>query len=540
MIYKHISLILTCLTLSACSGYISGKVYLDENDNSLADSSESGIAGARLTITMNQERIDEVVTNGNGFFRVKAGRLGRYCVSLDSESLEAAVSGTNFGRAMKAAGISFPEGPLPDRPAGNQPSGTACADMNGDGRCDSGCVDSNRDGVCDSDCADANHDGRCDEECVDSNSDGRCDNNCVDSNRDGRCDTDRCADANHDGRCDGQSDSAPNGNNNNDNGTNSARRQPPGWTQGGYCFTNNDYATDVDIPVGIDYSGANAAASTLPPQTCRAGASCEITIPIPRGCELNSMTFPEGLRMGSTRPRRISVSSSANLSKAANDDGSFSDTQSNSGRSAAPVIAPAVETLTFTIETDAGIPAGSSTATLAPTADCGTEVIALPNIVLNLVREVGVSVLLNMLNNPEPGREIDVEAIIENTGDGTISSGELLIGIPDGTSITSIDRECNNLGNRMLCPVHALEARGRLNAGISIDLPASPAQDTIFTITATFSSDELEEDITAAPIEFALSPNPPAAPAAPTPSSPSPAQNERQHAYININVDRIK
>lgn len=512
--------------MSACQGYISGRVYVDENNNNLADSVESGISGTKITVMFNQERINEVTTNGSGSFKVKAGRLGRYCLSLDSDSLEAAVSGANFGRAMRAVGTSFPNNPFSGQPAGNQQSGTPCADMNGDGRCDSGCTDSNRDGVCDSDCLDANHDGRCDEQCVDSNNDGRCENNCVDANRDGSCDADRCVDANNDGRCDAQSGTAQNNN----------APQPPAWTQGGYCFTNSNYVTQVDIPVRIDYSGADATASVPPPRTCRAGSSCEITIPIPRGCELNSLILPEGLSMGSAPVRTTSAFSGTNMSSTTGDDRTFSDTQSNSGRSSAPIVTPVLESQTITLEVSEDIAAGTTTSTLTPTADCGAEDITLSAITLNLAREVRAVVSLNLVNNPEAGRDIDVDATIENTGDGAISSGELTIEIPDGTSIVSVGRECNNLGNRMLCQVRSLAATGQMTATLGIRLPSSPAEGATFIISAIFSSDEFEDDITAAPIEFALSSAEPASPPAPTPVPTAPAQSERPRAYLNPNV----
>lgn len=83
--------LLNLLFLGACSGNITGIIFLDENGNNKRDDGESRIADLSFEVTKDDEDFDDSQTDGDGEYSVAVGGAGEYCVQVT----EGGLSGTN-------------------------------------------------------------------------------------------------------------------------------------------------------------------------------------------------------------------------------------------------------------------------------------------------------------------------------------------------------------------------------------------------------------------------------------------------------------
>lgn len=100
----HYSILL--LSLSACSRFIEGDVFLDKNGNNLRDAGESVVAGMPFTVMKDNAVFKTGVTDSLGHFSVVLGNSandGNYCVQVDKEDVAAVKSkDLSAGKALQS------------------------------------------------------------------------------------------------------------------------------------------------------------------------------------------------------------------------------------------------------------------------------------------------------------------------------------------------------------------------------------------------------------------------------------------------------
>lgn len=88
--YKKLFLIFLLTSAVGCAGGVSGKVYLDKNDNNVKDDDEPGIGRVLYDINLDGNSYGSGITSDSkddvGSFSFKPDKKGYYCVSLKSVS----------------------------------------------------------------------------------------------------------------------------------------------------------------------------------------------------------------------------------------------------------------------------------------------------------------------------------------------------------------------------------------------------------------------------------------------------------------------
>lgn len=84
------ALIALLLSLAACSGSVSGQVFIDSNGDGIHDTGEMGVPYAKISLTRDGDAIAEHYTDAEGYFEIPVKRRpGTICVSTDLSFAEA-------------------------------------------------------------------------------------------------------------------------------------------------------------------------------------------------------------------------------------------------------------------------------------------------------------------------------------------------------------------------------------------------------------------------------------------------------------------
>lgn len=214
-----------------------------------------------------------------------------------------------------------------------------------------------------------------------------------------------------------------------------AKPEPPEGKIGDqYCYNFKNKGLEVNIPVKVDFEAALSEMPTRLEAKCFSGAACEIKIPYPTGCQLDTIYLPPELVADPAQP---GISFSASLNSVSFEQPAL--TGSNSGKavsttgSAISISGFEVADLKLKVKDDAS----DTDLTLNPTAQCLGETLDLQKIPISIKRDINYAVYQHTAKTLDlhPGDQVDVEVTVDNKGQSPLIDGELTFTSPDGASL---------------------------------------------------------------------------------------------------------
>lgn len=427
-------LLAACLVLSACSGNVSGQVYIDQNGDGVFDSNEVGVPYAKITVTRDDDKIAEHYTDEDGFFEIPIKRKpGQVCITTDLSFAETNLDYIRYNISEGASAMKI-----------SPPKGMKATTTGDDDEDDDGILDS----------AD----------------------NCPSTANASQLDTDS----------DGVGDACETDDDDDVTSTETSDTSPSqqGWIGTKYCEDVKGKGFEVDIPVAMDYETSIEALPERLTVTCNAGSECNVIIPYPDGCQLSTIYLPEGLEPVSGQ-EGISFDSSLG-------GVSFTENAGIEGSKAMSTTRPTLSVsdyrlVTLTLLASDTIDIGVSDTEIKPTADCSGQTIDLPKIPIELAREFSVDIYQHMDTPGElmSGQTAKLIVGVENKGSGSASFGDLTITPPEGSVlITPLPALCLNNVTKVICRIQKVAGNGIEARTIHFKLPI---------LDASYSAGETEE-----------------------------------------------
>lgn len=294
---------------SACSGKLTGRVFLDENGDESHDNGEPYLANLSFTVTKDGSIFAEGETDSDGKFSVSIKEGANYCVQVDDNDLSSAdivlVSGLVRNQPVKAA----PEVLIRSQSITTE---TDCDDS----------IDNDSDE--DVDCADAD------------------------------CDADAACEDDEDTEDDSDDDDT----------TGDEVREP-----GRSCKESTSTSVRLTVPVGIDYTVDDLTAED--PERATVGSDDVIVrLRYPNACTFNPFTLPEGIEptdqytLAAYNETRRRINFNEAIAAALDDNPDFLNTQESEN-----FAEDDISTYEFTVSVDEDL-FGTEEVEIQPTMEC--------------------------------------------------------------------------------------------------------------------------------------------------------------------------
>lgn len=472
-------LIAISLASFACMPKMTGNVYLDKNGNMKLDEGENAIANAKYSVTVDDEKIEEGITDYDGVYELKVTKKGRYCVKVDTEDQAALSLVSLTGRPVtkSVAAVSVQTDILQPKAALSGTSG----DIDGDDKANEidNCPSDANNSQTDSD--DDKIGDACDN-CVnkknpvdpttgkqlDQDNDGvgdACDNCPKDINED-----------QDDSDDDGIGDACESGKSGSSGSSSITEKLPPSYDSGSACADINFSSAQLNVFVSMDHPGAFAIADQhREPVTVKSGASVDVPFAHSEDCDLASRPIsssPAGfIRIGAgswesgdeLSEYLISSTPPIPIPTEADDD----ITMSRIVKKLVSVVAkPFVkEETTVTLTTEGICPDGTKETILQ-------NVVITPDTKFPI--EVTSSVLRTSVAGLVPNNQITVEFKIENTSSVDYkyvdvkfamhlaeSVQPLVVSVAESGSAAGYSPCENLMGGSAICPIKLLAGKAR-------------------------------------------------------------------------------
>ncbi len=284
----------------------------------------------------------------------------------------------------------------------------------------------------------------------------------------------------------------------------------PSWSGGQYCQAFKGKGLNISIPVKFDFASSLEEMPARLPVQCYSGLECTVSILYPDGCRLRPLALPVGISAANAADEGISYNASSNsvsFGDAAYSQASESKAQSGTGSaSQTPSLAvSAYHVIPVALKADAEIDVGKTEVKLEPEARCMDQDLTLPEIPIQLIKELKPAIRLNMVTEVAKlasGKDAKVEIRVENQGKGAIARGELTITPPEGSVLDEMEG-CSNLVSKFICPTDEISGDDPFELTVEFKLPTATS-DTEAEFTASFKTPEMSEALEAEPIEFTI------------------------------------
>lgn len=218
-----------------------------------------------------------------------------------------------------------------------------------------------------------------------------------------------------------------------------------GWTTQGFC-AETKRSLNVSIPIKIDYSEVLGSETVRLPISCYAGEICKIGVPYPKNCELKNPDFSDGITFLGFEEKNSNILDSSGKAM------SVSVYQ--------PIFGPKDKKVAEArLEISEDIELGTTSIGWTPVADCNGEEIPLQQIIINLKKEIDVTLYLTVVDDISGNsNRIHLTAELENIGRSPAKKGELKMFINGGGMFISIPSECYDHGTHITCPIGTLDS----------------------------------------------------------------------------------
>ncbi|MFH1830826.1 MAG: hypothetical protein ABH871_08655 [Pseudomonadota bacterium] len=236
-----------------------------------------------------------------------------------------------------------------------------------------------------------------------------------------------------------------------------------GWVGDQYCEDVKFKGFTALIPVNMDYEAAISAMPERLEVKCYAGAECELVIPYPDGCQLETIYLPQGLSLAKDDQAGISYNDSLNSI-------SFDASAGITGASAqkAATARPAISVgnyrlviLNLKVESDVDI--GTTEYKITPAAKCADQTLSLQTIQMDIEREFDLAVYqdLKTMGKIKTQNNVTFAASVENRGRSTVSYGDLTITIIPESADSTLDLQtlpegCKNYVTKVICRIEEI------------------------------------------------------------------------------------
>ncbi len=253
---------------------------------------------------------------------------------------------------------------------------------------------------------------------------------------------------------------------------------PQGWVGDKYCKDIKAKGFEVDIPVNMDYEQAISAMPKRLEVTCYAGAECQIIIPFPEGCHLQTIYLPEGLSLASGNEKGISYDSSLNSISFDEDAGSTGPSAQKAATTKPAISVGDYRIVFIKLEVASDISLGTTEYKIEPSAKCADQTLSLQDIPLKLEREIDVAVYQDLKTTTEltSGKSgVKIAVTVENRGKSAVSYGDLTIKFekpPDSAfQLGSLPAGCKNYFTSTTCRIDKIAPKSSETIIINITLP---------------------------------------------------------------------
>lgn len=421
-VHSAIVFAMLALMLSACSGSISGQVFVDADGDGIHDSDEVGVPYAELSVTRDGKEVARHYSDQGGYFDIPIKRRpGEVCVTTDLTYSEAHIAAIQESIHASAK----------QKSAGNAKAQVTTDDQDNDGIYDN--LDN-----CPS-VANANQ---------------------MDTDGDGIGDV-----------CEESEDDEPSVTAE----TPDTATETQGWQGAKYCEeTKNKAGFEVDIPVSMSHEAALSALPEREAAKCYAGNTCDVVIIFPDGCKLNTLYLPQGLSPASSMQAGMSFDDalgSVDFDRNAGVEGGESSKAKTTTQTTLSVSTYRI--LTLKLAAAENIAIGTTNISLKPTAECPGQSLELPDIAIELIRDFQAQPYwhIDTLGELVSGQEITLDVGIENQGPSTISFGDVTVIPPEGSILTDIPEDCFNNVTRVICHIEHIPGESTVTKAIILKLP---------------------------------------------------------------------
>jgi|GEM_PF-2397772 len=284
---------------------------------------------------------------------------------------------------------------------------------------------------------------------------------------------------------------------------------PDGWSGSEYCKNVEYKGFEVDVPVTIDVTAAQAALPSRLPLKCYAGESCELRIPYPLGCVLDPLDLPEGLSLADgDQPDVASFDTTFNIVNFKQGQEPEPSAQTAKASSATLSVS-GYEMATVNLQTSATIELGTTETQVSPSAECYGEPLDLGPVPIELIRDLSAALYQN-LKTPigsdgymTGGQDVTIALLLENRGQSAISDGEISFTPPAGSVVQNAGG-CFNYGAKILCRVENLPAGKVHSQSVTFKLPAAQIEDKMINTSASFNAQGLAEPVQAETVDMLI------------------------------------
>lgn len=286
----------------------------------------------------------------------------------------------------------------------------------------------------------------------------------------------------------------------------------PSWSGGQYCQAFKGKGFNVTIPVAFDFAASLEEMPKRLSVQCYSGLECNVSILYPDGCKLRPLALPVGLSAANDSEKGISFNASSNsvsFGDAAYTQDSAAKAQSTStptSTSQTPSLAvSSYHVINVALKADADIASGTTKVSIEPEARCMEQELTLPEIPIELIKDLKVAIRLNMVTEVADlasGKEAEVEITVENQGKGVIAKGDLTITPPEGSTLEEMEG-CSNLVTKFICPIEKITSTEPYELTVNFTLPTVTA-DTDATFNAIIMTPDMGAPLEAEPIEFKI------------------------------------